>query len=74
MKKIQVFISWSGEYAKDVAIAFKGFLENAIQAADPFVSDQDIEAGERWARKSAHTERVKAGINCLTLIASSLGG
>ena len=67
MAKVAVFISWSGEYAKDVAIALKGFLENAIQACDPFVSDQDIEAGERWAEEIRRTlNDSKAGIICLT--------
>ena len=67
MAKVQVFISWSGDYAKEVAIALKSFLESTIQASDPFVSDQDIEAGERWAEEIRRTlNDSKAGIVCLT--------
>ena len=65
--KVPVFVSWSGEYAKEVAVALKSFLENTIQACDPFVSDQDIEAGDRWAEEIRRTlDDSKAGIICLT--------
>jgi hypothetical protein len=67
VSKVQVFISWSGDYAKEVAAALKGFLEDTVQASDPFVSDQDIEAGERWAEEIRRKlNESKAGIVCLT--------
>lgn len=62
-----VFISWSGDYAKDVANSLKDFLEEAIQACDTFVSDQDIDAGDRWAEEiRKRLNESVAGIICLT--------
>ncbi|GHV38653.1 hypothetical protein FACS189490_00920 [Clostridia bacterium] len=45
---MRVFISWSGERSKAVAIALKDFIENTIQSVEPFVSDENITSGERW--------------------------
>lgn len=45
--KTKVFISWSGAYTKLVAIALKDWLEDMFDVVQPFVSDRDIEAGQR---------------------------
>lgn len=42
---MKVFISWSGETSKKVALALKAWLPNVIQALDPWMSDKDIEKG-----------------------------
>jgi hypothetical protein len=45
-----VFISWSGKNTKSymVAVALRGWLEQVVQGCNPWVSAQDIDAGERW--------------------------
>ncbi|MCL2495284.1 MAG: toll/interleukin-1 receptor domain-containing protein [Oscillospiraceae bacterium] len=48
---MRVFISWSGERSHQVANALKEFVGDIIQSVTPFVSDQDITSGERWAER-----------------------
>jgi hypothetical protein len=45
---ISVFICWSGERSKAVALAAKTWLERLFQQAQVFVSDRSIEGGTRW--------------------------
>lgn len=45
--KTKVFISWSGEYTKRVAIILKRWLDEMFDQVETFVSDRDIEAGQR---------------------------
>lgn len=45
---MRVFISWSQEHAKFVALALKKWLKRVIQQSEPFVSDVDIKTGDRW--------------------------
>ncbi|GAB2864475.1 TIR domain-containing protein [Nocardioides pacificus] len=45
--KKKVFISWSGDYTKAVAIILKEWLEELFDQVETFVSDRDIEAGAR---------------------------
>lgn len=64
---MKVFISWSGERSKIVAVALKQWLRDVIQALEPWVSEIDIETGDRWS--SAVMDQVEAsefGIICLT--------
>jgi hypothetical protein len=64
---MNVFISWSGEESKHIAVALKEWLPLVIQAIDPYVSCEDIDKGARWsadiARELADTD---FGILCLT--------
>lgn len=45
--KTKVFISWSGDYTKQVAIILKRWLDDLFDHIETFVSDRDIEAGQR---------------------------
>jgi hypothetical protein len=64
---MRVFISWSGDHAKEVALVLRRWLKKLIQRSDPWVSDADIAAGVPWfdhirdALKDAHV-----GIICVT--------
>jgi hypothetical protein len=42
---LKVFISWSGEKAKDFAMGLKGWLPYVLQDLDPWVSAMDIDSG-----------------------------
>ena len=45
--KVKVFISWSGDLAKDVAVALRDWLPDVFDNVAPWASDTDIEAGSR---------------------------
>lgn len=45
---MKVFISWSGDRAKALALALREWIPHVAQVAEPFVSKEDIEVGEPW--------------------------
>ena len=53
MARVRVFLSWSGPLAKIVAEALRDWLPDVIQALDPWMSSEDIEAGSRWSAEIA---------------------
>ena len=45
-----VFLSWSGELSRCVALLFRDFMNQLFTASDPtFISCEDIEMGQKWA-------------------------
>lgn len=66
-ENMKVFISWSGERSKKVALVFRDWLPTVIQAIDPFVSSEDIEKGARWNTDIAQELRESSfGLICVT--------
>lgn len=64
---MKVFISWSLEKSRDVAFALHDWLPRVHQGIDPYVSEQDIYAGTRWALDIAkELEGSYFGIVCVT--------
>jgi len=64
---LKVFISWSGAVSQQVAEALDEWLPNVIQAVEPWVSTNDIQAGTRWGADIARQlEESRFGIICLT--------
>ncbi|MDE7162827.1 MAG: toll/interleukin-1 receptor domain-containing protein [Clostridia bacterium] len=64
---MKVFISWSGEFSKRIALLIKDWIEQCIQSIEAFVSDEDIEKGENWsARLTNELSNTNYGIVCLT--------
>lgn len=64
---MKVFLSWSGEKSKKVALALRSSLKYFIQSIEPWMSEKDIEAGRRWSEemhKQLATTRI--GILCIT--------
>jgi hypothetical protein len=62
-----IFISWSGDMSKQVAQALRELLKGAIQTANPWLSDPDIERGARWRTEiEAALEGALAGLIVLT--------
>jgi hypothetical protein len=51
--KFKVFISWSGDLAKAVAFVWNDLLEDTFDSVQPFMSEDDIGAGERGLTKIA---------------------
>ena len=64
---MKVFISWSGELSKSLALALSKWLKTAIQSCDPYFSPDDIAKGSRWANEvSNELDASGFGILCLT--------
>lgn len=64
---MKVFISWSGPLSREIAIALRDWLRNAVQSLDPYMSDEDIPAGARWlADLSSELANTAFGILCVT--------
>lgn len=66
-EELNIFISWSGDASKDVAVKLREVLELASESFACFVSEQDIAAGARWSEGIAQQLRVsKIGIVVVT--------
>lgn len=64
---MKVFISWSGDCSKKVALIFRDWLPTVIQAIEPFVSSEDIEKGARWNTDIAQELKDSSfGLICVT--------
>lgn len=64
---MKVFISWSGDLSKRIAIALKEWIPNVLQSAEPYVSSEDIDKGSRWSTDIAKELADSTyGILCVT--------
>ena len=64
---MKVFISWSGAQSQEIAGIFREWIPTVIQAAEPFVSSEDIRKGTRWIPEMAgELEQCQIGILCIT--------
>lgn len=64
---MKIFISWSGELSKKIAISIKTWLSQCIQSVEVFVSNDDIEKGDNWSVKlNDELAKTNYGIVCLT--------
>ncbi len=64
---MDVFISWSGEKSRVLAEKLRDWIPLIVQAANPWVSAKDIEAGTRWASEvGGKLSQAHFGIICLT--------
>ena len=64
---MKVFISWSGERSRHMALILKDWLPMALQHVEPWMSDEDIEAGGRWATSIGNElQNSHIGIVCVT--------
>ena len=64
---MKVFIGWSGSRSQAMAQALRDWLPLVLHYVQPWLSDKDIEAGERWADSmSKELEASNFGIICVT--------
>ncbi len=66
-RSMKVFLSWSGEVSKAVALELREWLRDVIQTIEPWMSSEDIRKGSRWSPALAkELAESRAGIFCLT--------
>ena len=64
---MKVFISWSGERSQALAQGLKNWVPLVLHYVEPWLSEADIAAGERWAQEvSKELEASNFGIICVT--------
>ncbi|HEX8390868.1 MAG TPA: TIR domain-containing protein, partial [Longimicrobium sp.] len=64
---MRVFLSWSGQRSRQVAAALREWLPDVLHYAEPWMSDADIHAGQRWGVEvGANLEACNIGILCVT--------
>ncbi len=64
---MKVFISWSGARSNAIAKALHDWIPSVIQVVRPFMSEEDIRKGSRWAVEiAAQLKDARIGLICLT--------
>ncbi|MFA7264420.1 MAG: toll/interleukin-1 receptor domain-containing protein [Caulobacter sp.] len=64
---MRIFISWSGERSQTLATAIREWLPLVLHYADPWLSQADIDAGDRWSEAIAkELDACSFGITCVT--------
>lgn len=64
---MKIFISWSGDYSREVAEKLSVWIPSVIQSVETFYSPVDIGKGENWSnRLSQELAECTFGIVCLT--------
>lgn len=65
---MKVFVSWSGDKSKRVAQTLRDYFPAAINALDLWMSDTDINPGDRWSDAVAtELDQARVGIICVTM-------
>jgi hypothetical protein len=66
-RTMKVFISWSGDLSRELAVVLRDWIPSVIQAVEPYVSSEDIDKGTRWSTDiSVELEGSSFGIICVT--------
>lgn len=64
---MKVFVSWSGQRSQALGVALHDWIPLVLHYAEPWLSQADIEAGQRWAEQVAkELEASNFGIICVT--------
>jgi hypothetical protein len=64
---VKVFISWSGDVSRLVAEVLRKWLQDVLQAVEPFMSEEDTGKGTVWvAELTRELRETEFGIICLT--------
>jgi len=63
----KIFISWSGEPSKTLALALSQWLPNVLHTVDIWVSSDSIRPGDRWTQEiTTALSEIHFGIICVT--------
>lgn len=63
----EIFISWSGARSRVLANALHDWIKNILPDSEPWLSEENMEAGSRWSLEIAHRlERSNVGVLCVT--------
>jgi hypothetical protein len=64
---MRVFLSWSGPRSKRLAFYLHEWIRAVVQRAEPWMSDRDIQPGQRWSDEiSSQLRDTHFGVICLT--------
>lgn len=64
---MKIFISWSGDRSELLAKALRDWFPLVLHYVDPWLSQSDIQAGERWGIEVAkELETCNFGVICVT--------
>lgn len=64
---MKIFLSWSGARSRVVAESLKDWLPMVLHFVEPWMSDTDIQPGDRWSNEVARQlEQCNFGILCVT--------
>jgi hypothetical protein len=64
---MKVFIGWSGERSKKVALELRAWIPKVIQRVEPWMSEQDIQPGALWLKELiGQLRETRFGIVALT--------
>lgn len=64
---MKIFVTWSGEKSKAVALSLRQWIPDVIHTAGVWMSEIDIPAGDRWSATVARElEQANFGVICLT--------
>ena len=64
---MKLFISWSGERSQALGQGLRDWIPLVLHNVEPWLSEADIEAGERWAEAIAkELESSNFGVICIT--------
>ncbi|ODP29480.1 hypothetical protein PTI45_00963 [Paenibacillus nuruki] len=64
---MKIFLSWSGEASKKIALILREWIPSVIQEVKPYVSSEDIDKGTRWSSDIAiELSESSFGILCVT--------
>jgi hypothetical protein len=64
---VKIFISWSGDASREMALLLREWIGRVLQYADPFVSSKDIAKGAQWlVTISEELADTAEGIVCVT--------
>ena len=64
---MKIFISWSGERSKAIALALRDWLKMLLQETQPWMSAHDMDKGVKWIQElGTQLKECNFGICCLT--------
>lgn len=64
---MKVFLSWSGNRSRELALTLRQWLPSVIQSLNPWMSEEDIRSGELWPlRLSQELDQAAFGIVCVS--------